>query len=56
MEPIQKKKQTKKKPAEKAGDFLAVDLGNHPYFVKKAAESKAFLDKYGFPKELIPKK
>ena len=29
------------------------DYGNDPYFVKKAKESKAFLEKNGFPKELI---
>ena len=29
------------------------DYGNDPHFVKKAKESKAFLEKNGFPKELI---
>ncbi|HMI65862.1 MAG TPA: hypothetical protein VK517_07510 [Cyclobacteriaceae bacterium] len=28
------------------------DYGNDPYFVKKAKESKAFLEKHGFPKQL----
>ena len=32
------------------------DYGNEPYFVKRAKESKAFLEKHGFPKELIPEK
>jgi len=30
------------------------DYGNDPYFLKKARESKVFLEKHGFPKELIP--
>jgi hypothetical protein len=32
------------------------DFGNDPFFVKKAKESKAFLEKSGFPKELLLKK
>jgi hypothetical protein len=32
------------------------DYGNDPFFVKKAKESKAFLEKHGFPKELLLKK
>lgn len=32
------------------------DYGNDPYFVRKANNSKAFLEKHGFPKELIDKK
>ncbi len=32
------------------------DYGNDPYFVKNANKSKAFLEKHGFPKELIDKK
>lgn len=32
------------------------DYGNHPFFVDKAKQSKAFLDKHGFPKELLDKK
>jgi len=31
------------------------DYGNDPYFVKKAEESKAFLERNGFPKEFIPR-
>jgi hypothetical protein len=31
------------------------DFGNDPFFVKKAKESKAFLEKSGFP-ESAPKK
>jgi hypothetical protein len=29
------------------------DYGNDPYFVKKANKSKVFLEKNGFPKEII---
>ena len=32
------------------------DYGSDPFFVKKAKESRAFLEKNGFPKELILKK
>jgi hypothetical protein len=31
------------------------DYGNDPFFVKKAKESKVFLEKNGFPKELFGK-
>lgn len=31
------------------------DYGNDPYFVKKANKSKAFLEKNGFPQELLNK-
>ena len=29
------------------------DYGNDPFFVKKAKDSKVFLEKHGFPKDLI---
>ncbi|WP_181182399.1 hypothetical protein [Sphingobacterium lumbrici] len=32
------------------------DYGNDPYFIKKANKSKLFLEKNGFPKELLDKK
>jgi len=32
------------------------DYGNEPYFVKKANNSKAFLDSHGFPKDLLQKR
>lgn len=32
------------------------DYGNDPFFVEKAERSKAFLEKNGFPKELVVKK
>ena len=56
MLPEVKKKQVKNKPAKLKGGSKVKDYGNDPVFVKKAAESKAFLEKYGFPKELLPKK
>ncbi len=33
---------------EKVGDF-----GNDPFFVEKAKKSKEFLEKHGFPEELL---
>ena len=32
------------------------DYGNDPFFIKKANESKAFLEKHGFPEELMKKR
>jgi len=32
------------------------DYGNQPYLVKKANKSKAFLDKHGFPKDILLKR
>lgn len=32
------------------------DYGNQPFFIGKANQSKAFLDQYGFPKDLMKKK
>lgn len=32
------------------------DYGNDPYFVKKANKSKVFLEKNGFPQELLNKR
>ena len=29
------------------------DYGNDPFFVQKTKESKTFLEKHGFPKELL---
>jgi hypothetical protein len=31
------------------------DYGNEPFFIKKADESQAFLEKHGFPEELLHK-
>ncbi len=32
------------------------DYGNDPFFVKKNQQSKEFLEKHGFPKELLEKR
>jgi hypothetical protein len=32
------------------------DYGNDPFFIKKANESKTFLEKHGFPEELMKKR
>ena len=36
--------------------YIVNDYGNDPLVVKKAKESKKFLEKHGFPKELLEKK
>ncbi|WP_262710547.1 hypothetical protein [Dinghuibacter silviterrae] len=41
---------------KKPSKAKAKGYGNDPFFVKKAEDSKAFLEKYGFPKELLLKK
>jgi hypothetical protein len=51
-----KKKPVRRKPAKAKVDAKVKDYGNDPFFVKKAEESKAFLEKHGFPKELLLKK
>jgi hypothetical protein len=51
-----KKKQIKKKVAKSKSARKVNDYGNDPFFVKKAEESKAFLEKHGFPKDLLTKK
>ena len=51
-----KNKQTKRKAAKPKGAGKVKDYGNDPFFVKKAEESKAFLEKHGFPKDLLLKK
>lgn len=48
-------KKTPKNPKIKVSSKVK-DYGNDPFFVKKADESKKFLDKHGFPKEMLPKK
>ena len=47
----QKKIKSSSSPTSKMPDY-----GNDPFFVKKANDSKKFLDKHGFPKELLLKK
>jgi hypothetical protein len=51
-----KKKQAKRKSAKAKGGAKIKDYGNDPFFVKKGAESKVFLEKNGFPKDLLLKK
>ncbi len=49
------KKTTRKKSKVKVSNKVK-DYGNDPFFVKKAKESKEFLEKHGFPKERLLKK
>ncbi len=49
------KKISPEKPKSKVSNKVK-DYGNDPYFIKKAKESKEFLEKHGFPKELLVKK
>jgi hypothetical protein len=51
-----KKKQIKKKVVKSKGGRKIQDFSNDPFFVKKDEESKAFLEKHGFPKDLLTKK
>ncbi len=50
------KKQVSKKPSNVKVSDKVKNYGNDPYFVKKANESKAFLEEHGFPKELPGKR
>ena len=50
-----KKKQVKKKVAKSKSGRKMKDFSNDPFFVKKAEESQAFLEKHGFPKDLLTK-
>jgi len=54
----QTKKKKRKAPKKYLGklDRSVGDYGNHPFFVKKAEEAKAFLDRVGLPKNLQGKK
>lgn len=45
----------KKQPGTKRHSKVK-DYGNDPFFIKKAEQSKAFLEKHGFPEELVSKK
>lgn len=49
--PVNKKAKTTDDKREHVRDY-----GNEPYFVKRANKSRAFLEKHGFPKELVDKK
>lgn len=50
------KKRVNKNPIKAIISKKVKDYGNDPFFVKKAEESKAFLEKHGFPKELLNKR
>lgn len=47
---------TKKRQKRTKISHKAKDHGNDPFFIKKANESKKFLEKHGFPEELLAKK
>jgi len=51
-----KKKQVKRKPAKGKRSVKVKDYGNDPFFVKKAEESKTFLEQHGFPQKMALKK
>jgi hypothetical protein len=53
---INNKKPARKKLAKAVISNKVKDYGNDPFFVKKANQSKEFLEKHGFPKELLIKK
>jgi hypothetical protein len=50
------RKPRKRKSSKAKQAHMVKDHGNDPFFIKKAEESKAFLEKHGFPKELLSKK
>jgi len=50
------KKQTNKKLSKGTVSDKVRDYSNDPFFVKKGNASEAFLNKHGFPKELLEKK
>jgi len=49
-------KKMKKKTAKSKGSRKVKDYGNDPFFVKKTEESKVFLERNGFPGDLVSKK
>ena len=53
---VKNKKLARKKLAKAVISNKVKDYGNDPFFVKKANQSKEFLEKHGFPKELSIKK
>ena len=54
MPSVNKKPVVKKQSAKEKAEVR--DFSKDPVFVKKAELSKAFLEKHGFPKELLEKK
>ena len=52
---LQESKKKQKKASVKVSNKVK-NYGNDPFFVKKADESKVFLEKHGFPKEIMERK
>ena len=51
-------KSTKQPSVDRPGAKISKHVksySNDPFVIQKGKESKAFLDKYGFPKELLKK-
>ena len=46
----------KKTDPSSSNDNKMPDYGNDPFVVKKTNDSKKFLDKHGFPKEILSRK
>jgi hypothetical protein len=46
----------KKNPDKRIGSDEVKDYSNDPAFIKMANESKVFLEKHGFPEELLRKR
>jgi hypothetical protein len=55
MEQAANKKILKKQPKSSVSSEVK-DYSNDPFFVKKGKASEAFLNKHGFPKELVEKR
>ena len=53
MQQLSKKKNQKKVAINAKISSDVKDYSNDPYFIKKANESKDFLEKHGFPEELM---
>jgi hypothetical protein len=50
------KKEANRKSIKPKARSKVKDYGSDPFFVKKTDESKTFLEKHGFPKDLLLKK
>jgi len=53
MQKLSKKKEQKKVAITAIISSDVKDYGNDPFFIKKADDSKAFLEKHGYREELI---
>lgn len=57
---MQKSNENKYNAHQKSGDVIISnevrDYGNEPFFVKKADDSKKFLEEHGFPEAFIKHK